>query len=107
MQLSFADHNLTSTSEAPSFTRGVKRIVQYPTWQNTPGVKGDVAVVELDRPVSFGPHVMPVCLPWDMKNATFAGQVGVSVGWGLTEDGKMSDVLRKVSLGTNMERGGL
>ena len=38
----------------------------------------------------------PVCLPWDQAENTFEGVTGVTVGWGITEDGDISDILREV-----------
>ena len=40
--------------------------------------------------------VSPVCLPWGQSTSSFTGQTGVTVGWGVTEDGDTSDILRKV-----------
>jgi secreted trypsin-like serine protease len=42
-------------------------------------------------------QLKPVCLPTDPKE-TFARQLGVAAGWGITEDGQSSDVLRQVEL---------
>lgn len=41
--------------------------------------------------------VRPVCLPRDASR-TYERQLGVAAGWGFTEAGEISDVLRQVEL---------
>lgn len=45
----------------------------------------DVAVLRLDRPVHYMPHVAPICLP--EKNEDFLGQYGWAAGWGALQAG--------------------
>lgn len=47
--------------------------------------------------MSYTTNVSPICLPSDPSD-TFARQVGVALGWGVTETGDVSDVLRHVEL---------
>ena len=84
------------TSDADSFTRGVSNVILYSTWHNKPGIMGDIALLKLQKPVTYSKIVSPVCLPWDMTENTFADTVGLTIGWGKTEDGNISDYLRKV-----------
>ena len=44
----------------------------------------DVAVIKLDRPVSFEPHISPICLPEKLE-AVPAGTVAMVAGWGATD----------------------
>lgn len=46
----------------------------------------DVAVLRLDRPVHYMPHIAPICLP--EKNEDFLGQYGWAAGWGALQAGK-------------------
>ncbi|XP_018011241.1 serine protease filzig [Hyalella azteca] len=67
-----------------SVKRNVKRVVVHPHfvfWR--PG--NDVALLELDRPVKFALHILPICLP--DTDEDFAGQVGSVTGWGATSFG--------------------
>ncbi|XP_018017442.2 serine protease filzig [Hyalella azteca] len=68
-----------------SVKRNVKRVVVHPHfvfWR--PG--NDVALLELDRPVKFALHILPICLP--DTDDDFAGQVGSVTGWGATSFGE-------------------
>lgn len=51
----------------------------------------DVAVLRLDRPVHYMPHIAPICLP--EKNEDFLGQYGWAAGWGALQAGKYIDTL--------------
>jgi len=44
-----------------------------------------VAVLRLDRPVHYMPHIAPICLP--EKNEDFLGQYGWAAGWGALQAG--------------------
>ncbi|XP_055847902.1 trypsin-1-like [Episyrphus balteatus] len=58
----------------------------------------DIALIELDRPVQFGPKVQPVCLP-SAGEADYSGVLGLVAGWGKTgEKDKTSPILRSVSV---------
>lgn len=45
-----------------------------------------MAVLRLDRPVHYMPHIAPICLP--EKNEDFLGQYGWAAGWGALQAGK-------------------
>ena len=47
----------------------------------------DVAVLKLDRPVHYMPHIAPICLP--EKNEDFLGQYGWAAGWGALQAGNV------------------
>lgn len=44
-----------------------------------------MAVLRLDRPVHYMPHIAPICLP--EKNEDFLGQYGWAAGWGALQAG--------------------
>ncbi|XP_023245144.1 coagulation factor IX [Copidosoma floridanum] len=48
-------------------------------------IRFDVAVLRLDRPVHYMPHIAPICLP--EKNEDFLGQYGWAAGWGALQAG--------------------
>ena len=96
-QVDLADHDLSITTETKNFHRKVVQVINYPSWHNLATVKGDLVLVKLDRPVEFTRNASPVCLPKD-PSETYARQIGVSIGWGITEDGKPSKYLREVFL---------
>ncbi|XP_076266743.1 trypsin-1-like [Rhynchophorus ferrugineus] len=58
----------------------------------------DIAILEMDIPVSFNDKMSPVCLPND-DYVDYTGRVGIAAGWGrLSEGGDTSDILRKIAV---------
>lgn len=56
-------HNISLPIEVGSEIRGVKEIKVHSHWNpNEIKFGGDVAVLEMDRPVQFSPLIQPVCL---------------------------------------------
>ncbi|XP_070558976.1 clotting factor C-like isoform X2 [Ptychodera flava] len=56
----------------------------------------DIALIRLSRPASLTERVRPVCLPqpYLTRQHLRAGKSGVVSGWGRTEDGNPSDILK-------------
>lgn len=53
------------------------------------GDGGDLAAVQLQRPIDYGEFIQPVCLWWSMQNDdddAMVGQLGNIVGWGGDSD---------------------
>lgn len=48
-----------------------------------------MAVLRLDRPVHYMPHIAPICLP--EKNEDFLGQYGWAAGWGALQAGNVDE----------------
>ena len=71
----------------PAYTFGVREIRVHPYFKFTPQAdRYDVAVLRLDRPVHYMPHIAPICLP--TKGADFLGQYGWAAGWGALQAGR-------------------
>lgn len=66
----------------------------------------DIALMKLSRPVEFSDSIRPICLPGleYARTATFDGKTPFVIGWGRTEDGTKSDVLRQVQLPVQTEQ---
>ena len=58
-------------------------------------MSNDYALVQLKQSVPFSQAIAPVCLPMNDQE-TFANDIGTVVGWGITELGQLSSVLREV-----------
>ena len=59
---------------------------------------GDLALVQLNQPVPFSQRISTVCLPsLNQTSESFARQDATVIGWGQTENGTASAVLRHVS----------
>ena len=59
--------------------RYVSKMVIHPQYF-PPSYKNDLALLKLNRPVSFSPTVIPICIPDNVKY--LAGEVGWVTGWG-------------------------
>ncbi|KAM6155887.1 prostasin [Rhynchocyon petersi] len=60
--------------------RTVKTIIPYPSYQEE-GSPGDIALLQLSRPIVFSRSIRPICLP--AANASFANGLQCTVtGWG-------------------------
>ena len=60
-------------------------------------MSNDYALIQLKQPVPFSQAIAPVCLPMnDQEN--FANDIGTIVGWGITELGQLSSVLREAEV---------
>ncbi|XP_063082941.1 prostasin [Cavia porcellus] len=72
-------HQLNSYTE-DNEVRTVAEIITYPTYQ-AEGSEGDIALVRLQRPISFTRYIRPICLP--AANASFPNGLKCTVtGWG-------------------------
>lgn len=60
----------------------------------------DIALLRLKRFVSYTEYVKPICLPVgdDVRNHNFEGYAMDVAGWGVTEDGKPSNVKLKITV---------
>ncbi|XP_029173024.1 soluble guanylate cyclase 89Db-like [Nylanderia fulva] len=65
---------------------------------NAYSFNNDIAIIEMDQPVSINDLVRTACLPED-KNIDYTGAIATVIGWGQTGENKPeSDELRKVNL---------
>ncbi|BES96002.1 serine protease [Nesidiocoris tenuis] len=87
VQVTLGDYVINSAVEPlPAYTYGVRQISVHPYFKFTPQAdRFDVAVLRLDRPVQYMPHIAPICLP--NKNEDFLGQYGWAAGWGALQPG--------------------
>ena len=70
----------------PGRTYGATEIKVHPHFKFTPQAdRYDVAVVRLNRPVDFAPHISPICLP--PKDMSMNGMHGWATGWGALKPG--------------------
>ncbi|KAL1415619.1 hypothetical protein MTO96_006664 [Rhipicephalus appendiculatus] len=87
IRVTLGDYVLNSDVESlPSETFGVRQIRVHPDFRFTPQAdRYDVAVLVLDRPVTYRANVLPICLP--PKDAQFVARVAEAAGWGALEPG--------------------
>merc|ERR1711970_25886 len=71
-----------------------------PLWKDTrepmnPDGCHDLAILLLKEPVKFSTTIQPVCLPDDLVHV---GQKAMAMGWGETEDGGLSELLKHLDV---------
>lgn len=81
----FGDFDLSASYEPKtSFQRNVRRIIVHRGF-NAVTFENDLALLELDRAVTFDEHVVPICLP--DRAEKFEGEMATVTGWGRTSFG--------------------
>lgn len=85
------EHTLMQKSEPlPRQKFRVKEVHRHPLYMQTPQAdRFDVALLELDRPVTMMPHIQPVCLPAPGDQVVAGVSARVS-GWGATHPDMMT-----------------
>ncbi|CAH1116588.1 unnamed protein product [Phaedon cochleariae] len=70
----------------------IENIFVYPDYSRR-GWKNDIAMIKLAVPANFTDNVQPICLP--TKDVDLTGKFVTISGWGVTETGFQSSILRK------------
>ncbi|XP_063709390.1 serine proteinase stubble [Culicoides brevitarsis] len=82
--------------QLPYIERAVAKKVVHPKY-NFFTYEYDLALVKLDQPLEFAPHIRPICLP--ATNDLLIGDNATVTGWGrLSEGGTLPSVLQEVSV---------
>ncbi|XP_023230910.1 transmembrane protease serine 9-like [Centruroides sculpturatus] len=89
------EHDLTGDYELlKPVKKKVKRMIVHRQY-NSQTLENDLALLELESPVRFQSHIIPICLPdrWE----DFTGQIAYVTGWGkLSHGGTLPTVLQEV-----------
>jgi len=91
VKLGVFDTGMTlSANEQQQIVRGVSKVTIHPEWQDGVAghsqMHGDIAVIELNQPVTYTDAVKPICLPDASENFQNPRKFLIS-GWGLTSSG--------------------
>ncbi|XP_076241545.1 transmembrane serine protease filzig [Calliopsis andreniformis] len=82
--------------EKRSVTKNVKRIITYKGYDPAT-FENDLALLELESPVQFDDHIVPICMPED--GIDFTGRMATVTGWGrLKYNGGVPSVLQEVQV---------
>lgn len=97
IRIRVGEYDFSSTQEPyPYEERGVERKVVHPRF-NFFTYEYDLALVRVDSPLKFYPHVRPVCLP--AQNENLIGKNATVTGWGrLAEGGTLPSILQEVQV---------
>ncbi|XP_065211110.1 uncharacterized protein LOC135839142 [Planococcus citri] len=95
--LHLGDHNLMTTNETVHVSRGVKQILFHSHFHPFL-LDNDIALLELNEPVTFSDNIQPICLP--DPNETYTSKKATVVGWGITSYpmGTPSAILQKIQV---------
>lgn len=90
------DYDFSTDHEPHPFVeRAVARKIVHPKY-NFFTYEYDLAVVRLDAPVAYAPHIVPICLPG--SDDLLIGENATVTGWGrLSEGGTLPSVLQEVT----------
>ncbi|KAK9395512.1 serine protease 27-like [Crotalus adamanteus] len=81
-------------------TSAVKRVISHPDYNGKDGSIGDIALVELNSPVTFNDYILPICLP--ASSVEFPAKTKCWVtGWGwigYSEDMASPKILQEVDV---------
>lgn len=77
-------------------SKNVKRVIVHRKY-DPDTFENDLALLELESPVKFDAHIIPICLPRD--NEDFTGRMATVTGWGrLRYGGAVPSVLQEVQV---------
>ncbi|XP_075677672.1 serine proteinase stubble isoform X3 [Dermatophagoides pteronyssinus] len=95
IRIRVGEYDFSSSREPyPHLERSVKQKIVHPKY-NFFTYENDLALVQLEQPIDFLPHISPICLPPD--NIELLGRNATVTGWGrLSEGGVLPTVLQEV-----------
>lgn len=97
IRLFIGDYNIRSTNDGHHEVRGVKRLIKH-RFFNLQTFVNDIALLRLDRAVTFTPRIQPICFPPPYRNDLVDKKLIVA-GWGRTSYGGVpSPILQKVKV---------
>ncbi|XP_055379606.1 serine protease filzig [Condylostylus longicornis] len=93
----FGEFDISGDLEAKrSVTKNVKRIVVHRQY-DAATFENDLALLELESPINYDTHIVPICMPPD--TADFTGRMATVTGWGrLKYGGGVPSVLQEVQV---------
>ncbi|XP_077562674.1 uncharacterized protein LOC144178589 [Haemaphysalis longicornis] len=99
IRIRVGEYDFSSVLEPyPYAERGAKKKVVHPKY-NFFTYENDLALVRVDEPLEFMPHIAPICLPPDNESDDLIGRNATVTGWGrLSEGGVLPSVLQEVKV---------
>ncbi|XP_043284594.1 serine protease filzig [Venturia canescens] len=93
----FGEFDISGELESKrSITRNVRRVIVNRGY-NPATFENDLALLELEKPVQFDAHIVPICMPED--GADFTGRLATVTGWGRVKyNGGTPSVLQEVQV---------
>nr|XP_012142992.1 PREDICTED: mucin-17 [Megachile rotundata] len=93
----FGEYDLSGELESKrSVSRNVRRVIVNRGYNPTT-FESDLALLELESPVQFDVHIVPICMPED--GIDFTGRMATVTGWGrLKYNGGVPSILQEVQV---------
>ncbi|XP_018337986.1 PREDICTED: mucin-5AC isoform X1 [Trachymyrmex septentrionalis] len=93
----FGEYDISGELESKrSVTKNVRRVIVNRGYDPAT-FENDVALLELESPVQFDEHIVPICMPED--GIDFTGRMATVTGWGrLKYNGGVPSVLQEVQV---------
>ncbi|KAB0803373.1 hypothetical protein PPYR_00343 [Photinus pyralis] len=93
----FGEHDISGERESKrSLSRNVKRVIVHRNYDPVT-FENDLALLELEHPVLFDEHIVPICLPRESED--FTGRMATVTGWGrLKYGGGVPSILQEVQV---------
>ncbi|KAM7359483.1 transmembrane protease serine 9-like [Cochliomyia hominivorax] len=105
-EVRLGEYQISTTEDCTNSTRkkqcappvedvGIEEMIIHEDFQN---VYNDIALIRLNRKIEFQRHIKPICLPIYEHLRSKEIYNYIVTGWGKTEEGKSSDILRTAIL---------
>ncbi|XP_065206196.1 serine protease filzig-like [Planococcus citri] len=93
----FGEYDISGEVESKrSVSRNVRRVILHRQY-DAATFENDIALLELESPIEFDSHIVPICLPDDDED--FTGRMATVTGWGrLKYGGGVPSVLQEVQV---------
>lgn len=93
----FGENDISGDSEAKKpVSRNVRKVIVHRQYDPAT-FENDLALLELETPIKFDAHIVPICMPPDESD--FTGRVATVTGWGrLKYGGGVPAVLQEVQV---------
>ncbi|CRK97944.1 CLUMA_CG011317, isoform A [Clunio marinus] len=93
----FGEYDISGDLESKrSVSKNVKRVIVHRQY-DAATFENDLAILELESPIRYDTHIVPICMPPD--GAEFTGKVATVSGWGrLKYGGGVPSVLQEVQV---------
>ncbi|XP_014254916.1 serine proteinase stubble [Cimex lectularius] len=93
----FGEYDISGELESKrSVSRNVRRVIVHRHYDPST-FENDISLLELESPVVFDQHIVPICMPQD--NEDFTGKMATVTGWGrLKYGGGVPSVLQEVQV---------
>lgn len=82
----FGEYDISGELEAKrAISKNVRRVIVHRQY-DAATFENDIALLELETPISYDSHIVPICMPKDDDD--FTGRIATVSGWGRLKYGE-------------------